>query len=49
LSELADELLPFKKAAMETWELAVAFVPVFRSYLKWAPLGFRRFIFYEEK
>jgi hypothetical protein len=48
MPELADELLPFKKAAMETWELAVAFV-VFHGYLRWAPLGFCRFIFYEGK
>jgi hypothetical protein len=44
--ELAEGLLPFKKAVMNTWELAVAFL-FSRSFLKWAPLGFRRFIFDE--
>jgi hypothetical protein len=34
---------------MNTWELAVAFVLSSRNFLKWAALGFRRFIFDEGK
>jgi hypothetical protein len=47
--ELAEGLLPFKKPVMSTWELAVTFVLFCRNFLKWAPLGFRRFIFDEGK
>jgi hypothetical protein len=49
MPELAEGLLPFKKAVMNTWELVVAFVPFSRNFLKWEPLGFRRFISDEEK
>jgi hypothetical protein len=47
MPELAERLLPFKKAVMNTWELA--FVLFSRNFLKWAPLGFCRFIFEEGK
>jgi hypothetical protein len=35
MPELAEGLLPFKEAAMNTWELAVAFVLFSRNFLKW--------------
>jgi hypothetical protein len=49
MPELAEGLLPFRKAVMNTWELAVAFVLFSHSFLKWAPLGFCHFIFDEGK
>jgi hypothetical protein len=42
---LAEELPPFKRAAMKTCELAVDFVLFFRNFLKWVLLGSGRFIF----
>jgi hypothetical protein len=36
---LAEGLLPFRKAVMNTWEFSVAFVLFSRNFLKWARLG----------
>jgi hypothetical protein len=47
MPELAEGLLSFKKAVMNIWEHAVARVLFSRNFIKWAPLGFCRFIFDE--
>jgi hypothetical protein len=45
MPELAEDILPFKKAAMKTWKLAVTFVLFSPNFLKWTALGFCRLIF----
>jgi hypothetical protein len=45
MPQLVEEIFPFRKAAMNSWELSAAFVFFFLSFLKRTPLGFCHFSF----
>jgi len=49
MSETAEGLLHFRKAAMNAWELTAASVIFSHNFLKWGPPGFCSFTLYEGK